>query len=209
MKTPRLVLFTDSTRFPDPEPLLRSSERAEPGSVLVIVRDRELAAHERYELGVNLGVRLHAAGQFLGVADRADLGEILEADALHLGGQAVDAPRVRAAFPERWISRGYHVDDRLSDEELGALNAVFVSPVVESRKGRPALGIDGFLRLKRELTQRAPRLSVFALGGIDAENAADFSSHDVASGVAVMAAGYQDDPGPLLRALGIERAEDT
>lgn len=208
MKAPRLVLFTDSTRFPDPEPLLRLSECAVPGSVLVISRDREFSVRERHELGERLGPRVRAAGQLFAVADRADLGLHLGADALHLGGQAVDARRVRAAFPDLYLSRGYHAEENLADEELRALDAVFVSPVVEPRKGRSALGVDGFTRLREDLVRRAPRLSVFALGGIDAGNAGNFASPDVASGVAVMGAGYAADPRLLLRALGIERVEN-
>ena len=95
---PRLIVITDTTRVAA-ELLLARVEalaaRARPGTVMIQLRDRELAAAARLELGRRLREITRARGQWLAVNDRVDLALWLAADALHLGEGSVSVPDAR------------------------------------------------------------------------------------------------------------------
>jgi thiamine-phosphate pyrophosphorylase len=194
--SPRLIAITDRSLASFAETCARFervARAAQPGSVLFQLRDRELPARERLELGRELGALAKAEGQGFQVNDRLDLALLLEADAVHLGEgsvPAVDARRVigRACF----LTRACH--DPARAVEAG-VDAWLVSPIAAARKGRAPLGLGVFGGGRK----------LYALGGITAENARECRAAG-AVGVAVVGAVLAEpDPLPLLRALDIAR----
>jgi thiamine-phosphate pyrophosphorylase len=193
--TPRLVVITDLSREHCLERIERLLRRARTGSVLVQLRDHELSIRRRLEIGRVLRRTTAENGQHLAVNDRIDLALALGVDALHLGESSIETGQARRIFPG-WISRASH---RIENTDA---DAVLLSPIVEARHGRDALGIAALGRA-RECLDAERRL--FALGGVSATTARACLDAG-ADGVAVMSAALDtDDASPLLEALGIVR----
>ncbi|MEO8183575.1 MAG: thiamine phosphate synthase, partial [Deltaproteobacteria bacterium] len=178
-----------------------------PGSVQVLLRDRQLPIRERRELGERLRRTTRAHGHSLSVSDRLDLAWLLDADAVHLGEDSVVASDARAFGVAHgrswWISTACH-----SPEAIASLtaDAALLSPVVAPRKGNPALGLDGLARavLARQRRDAAfGGCALYALGGVTRHDAAEL----LAAGADVVALiGELFVPGAgleLLAALGI------
>jgi len=200
---PRLIVITDTTRVAA-ELLLARVEalaaRARPGTVMIQLRDRELAAAARLELGRRLREITRARGQWLAVNDRVDLALWLAADALHLGEGSVSVPDARRLWGDGWVSLACH------DPEAAApagVDAVILSPIVAPRKGSPALGLGALERARRRLVagQRGETLLV-ALGGVTEATAGACLAAGAGAVAAIGAALDRDDPGPLLAAVG-------
>lgn len=199
MIAPRLIVITDFSRG-DRGARIARVERclalARPASVLVQLRDPELGARARLELGRHLVALARAQGQSFAVNDRLDLAKLLGADAVHLGEGSVDAHEVRRLLPHAWVSRAWH-----GGTPPAGADALLLSPIFEARHGRTALGAPS-LRLARA---RIGALPLYALGGVTPERASEAVATG-AHGVAVIGAVLDgDDPLPLLGALGIRR----
>lgn len=172
---PRLIAIIDSERAAFDTwrdrlaPLLAG---ARPGNVLVMLRDRQLPARERRVMGECLRRLTSAHAQLLCVNDRLDLALLVDADAVHLPESGVSVEEARA-FGARygrcwWVSRASHEP---ADAATTLADGLLLSPVVEARKGRPALGLDAVRRARAELDRRlAPSAAcrVYALGGVSA-----------------------------------------
>jgi thiamine-phosphate pyrophosphorylase len=204
MDLPRLVAITDLSRFP----LARTLEiwallcsGARPGSVAVQLRGPDQPARRLLELGRELADVARAAGQFLIVNDRLDLGRLLEADGVHLGEGGVSSVDARTLGPFRWIFRACHAPDTAGAIDADAL---VLSPILAPRKGAPALGLTAIERARAALERRGSG-AVFALGGITPETAATCCGSG-AQGVAAIG-GLFGGPAPAewLQALAIAR----
>ena len=200
---PKLLLLSNAEQVGEVRLLdcyNRCCELAKAGSVLVVLRDPELSVQERLRLGEKLRRLTRATGQLLSVRDRLDLAMLLDSDALHLGESSILPERVRDAVGERfWLSRAWHDLSRTPPEHT---DAYLLSPVCAPRKNHAAVGLLNFAQFCGKHTTK----SVFALGGVDAQNAAACLRAG-AVGVAVMGAILQDEsPTPLLSALGILKA---
>lgn len=195
MTPPRLIVVTDFERFEEKAALGRIARLlalGRPGSVLVQLREHARPIRERLALGRELGAMARAAGQLFGVNDRIDLALAVRADALHLGERSVKPADARALTPSMWISRAGHDPTDLAPR--GA-DAILLSPIFAERHGRPALGI--------EALASPTGAALYAFGGVTAENARACLLTG-ATGVAVVGAALgNDDPRPLLEALGI------
>lgn len=198
---PRLVVITDTTIAPCgllEQRIEAIAARAKPGAILVQLRDLELPVRERLALGRRLLTILRPLGQLLAVNDRADLAVLLEADGLHLGERGLAVADARRIVGDSWISRACHAPALAGAQ--GA-DAVLLSPVLAPRKGNPALGLGGLREARATLTNGL----LYALGGVDAAGAAACLECG-ADGVAVVGAALgDDDPLPLLQAMGILR----
>jgi thiamine-phosphate pyrophosphorylase len=195
---------TDAVRIgiePTIERVRQLCARAIPGSVQIQLRDREIPARIRLELGRRLIELTRAAGQVLAVNDRADIAAMLGADALHLGELGIDAREARMLLGDDvWISRAWHPGkDPAPPEDLERLDAVVIAPVLAPRTGRPELGTDGIARARHSVSAG---VRVYALGGVDASNASACLRAG-ADGIAAIGAVFDTDPLPLLAALGI------
>lgn len=208
--SPRLVIVTDRERADEAAWLARLGEwlpRAQPGSVLVQLRDRQLEAGERLALGLRLRELTRRHGQLLAVNDRLDLAVLVDADGVHLPEAGVPAPVARPwleRYRSSWlVSVACHEPAWTPD---GAVDAVLLSPLCAPRKGRLALGLAGLqVALRARDTARA-RHRIYALGGVGADEAAALVAAG-ADGVAVIGALFDArGPDPLLAALDILRA---
>ena len=194
---PRLIAITDA-RVASGEQLLERTARllaaARPGAVLVQLRDRELPVRERLALGRALRELTRRYEQRLAVNDRIDLALLLEADALHLGEGSVLADDARRVWGQRFISRACHDPERAT---LNGADAVVLAPVLASRKGAPALGLEGLRAARRRVGSGL----LYALGGVDADGAPGCLEAG-ADGIAAIGAAFDGrDPTPLLRAV--------
>jgi thiamine-phosphate diphosphorylase len=201
--TPKLVAITDLERASVEELVTRSRalcSAATPGSLAVLLRDHRASARVRLELGRQLREVTRSFGQSIWVADRLDLALSLQADGLHLGEGSVSARDARALLPPgTLVSRACHELRPANDPELAGVDALLLSPVLEPRKGRPALGLEALATFTSQ-----SNITVLALGGVTAATAAACLVAG-ARGVAAMGAAWSDDAPALLRALGISR----
>lgn len=200
----RLIVITDHQRWSEAHTAQRVvaiCEGAAPHSVVVQLRDRDLDAVERLRLGARLRqITMQHQQRFI-VSERVDLAVLLRADGVALPEASFSAEDAYSLLRSKgvvnpWISVAWHDTTRLPD---GAATVCVLSPIAEARKGRPGLGFDQLTQLR----SRLPAIQgLFALGGIDANNAVDCLKAG-AQGVAVMGAAFDEEPLALLRALGI------
>ena len=208
---PRLIAITDLSVL-GAEALViqlrRLASLARPGSVALLLRDHDASGQQRLALGTRLRELTVSTGQALWVADRLDLALLLQADGVHLGEASVSATEARCLVGDRvLVSRAWHAPalrGTAASEELAGVNALLVSPVLDARKGRPALGLGALGVLGEQLRARNWAYPLYALGGVCAENAASCLSAG-AAGVAAIGAALAPDPRPLLNALGALR----
>jgi len=209
---PRLIVISDAERGGQEawfDELTRLLSGALPGSVVVLLRDRQLPIRKRLELGGRLRRATHEHGQRLLVSDRLDLAGLLDADGVHLSEASVRVPDARAfaaSIGRDWlISAACHAPEQLSGASADAL---LLSPVLEPRKGRPALGLAGLARALEARQERAAALGscwLYALGGVTRHQAAALLAAG-ADGVALIGDLFVPRAAPeLLASLGIER----
>lgn len=186
--------------------LRRLAQLARPGTVALLLRDHAASGKARLALGEQLRDIARTERQALWVADRLDLALLLEADVVHLGEASVTARDARKLLPARVrLSRAWHRPScRGAERELDGVDALLLSPILEPRKGRPALGLAALSGLDEQLRAAHQPRPIFALGGVAAPNAAACLRAG-ASGVAAIGAALAPDVGPLLQALGIRR----
>ena len=169
---PRLIAITDRNVADSERTLERFGELgrlAQPGSVMFQLRDVDRPARERLAFGRALHRIAHEAGQLFVVNDRLDIAVLLGADGVHLGEagiQTADARRLLA--PNALVTRACHDIECLASLEA---DAILLSPIVEGRKGRPPLGLEGLGLARRILDRRPCAPYLVALGGVSAENA--------------------------------------
>ena len=199
---PRLIIVTDTTVAPIgllEQRLEAVAAAAEPESVMIQLRDRQLPVRERLELGRRVQHLAQKHDQWFAVNDRVDLALILEADGVHLGERSVEVSDARRLVgPDLFISRACH--DPAAAQPLGA-DAVVLSPVIAPRKGNPALGVE----VAKTARLAAGEALLYALGGVSANNAVSLVEAGF-DGVAVVGAVLDGrDPLALLGALEIRR----
>jgi thiamine-phosphate diphosphorylase len=203
---PRLMAITDCQQWPMSAVEARIAvlcSLAEPGSVVVQLRDRELPVRERLTLGERLLAVVRATGQRLIVNDRLDLVVLLGADGVHLPEQGVAPEAARDLLTQKglkdpWISCAWHAP---AHPLSAAATAGVLSPILSERKGRVPLGLAA-LQMARASLQGGQLL--YALGGVGAANAAQCLRAG-AHGIAAIGAVLEEEPAPLLRALGCVR----
>jgi thiamine-phosphate pyrophosphorylase len=163
-----LVLMTDDVRLADP----LAAARALPRGSMVVVRSRT-----RLE---PLGRALLKMGCTVLIAGDPLLAARLGAHGFHLPqARAGEAAYWRARFADMVITASAHSLRALSRDHV---DAIFLSPVfaTESHPERTPL-----TAVRANLMARQARVPVYALGGIDARNAARLSGF---SGIAAIGA---------------------
>jgi thiamine-phosphate diphosphorylase len=165
---------------------------------MIQLRDRQLAIRERLHLGERLANLAREFDQYFCINDRLDLAVLLDANALHLGEGSVSAHQVRQQVGDRfWLTRASH--EPLRSGAQGA-DATLLSPICKARKGACALG-QGAITAACDTSAT----SIYALGGVTADNAASCMAAG-ATGVAAIGAWLAvDSVEPLVRALKIGR----
>ncbi len=199
---PEIILITDMDRY-DEQATLKAAEawcrHVAAGRLMIQLRDKECSARRRLRLGRALREVTQRHGQALVVNDRADLALLLRADGIHLGEAGIEVGEARSLLgAHAWISRACHCPEQVT--EMGAANAVLLSPILAARKGRQPLGV-GALTTARDLMDRAvvdgaaraAPMALYALGGVDL-GARDRCVRAGASGIAMIGAAWGEPP---------------
>lgn len=190
---PRIILITDPA-FGD-DGIVRCIEtvgRALPaGSLCVQLRDKQRAIVSLRVFASRVRLITRAVSASLVINGDAALARDVGADGVHLGRDAGTVAQARAICGSRaWISVSSHSDGAVRRAVRDGANAVLVSPVFPSRPPsvlaaeKEGRGLDA-LRSAKDLAQG--RLALYALGGVDADNARACAEAG-ADGVAVVRA---------------------
>lgn len=200
MTLPPLLMLTDRSQLPAGRSLLEQVSRSvEAGVRAVILRERDLDDEARGDLASDLAALLDPVGGHVIVAAP----EVGPAAGVHL--------RSDDAFPEKHaplVGRSCHNAEELRRACAEGVDFVLLGPVAPtaSKPGYgPALGPQTLHHLIRDASFEAQistaRPLVYALGGVDERNAADWMRAG-ADGIAVMGALMRaDDPGAVASEL--------
>lgn len=181
--------------------LAETVEGALKGGVRAVqLREKDLSSRELYELAYEMRKLTARYGARLFINDRVDIALAVDADGVHLGGQSIPIYRVRTILGEKKLI-GVSCHNQVSAITAQEKGADFITfgPVYytasKAAYGDP-VGID---RL-RDVTNIL-RIPVFALGGINRDNADEAvkaGAHGIALISAILAAGF-----PRMEARGL------
>jgi thiamine-phosphate pyrophosphorylase len=169
-----------------------------PGQVAVQLREKDMASGDLLALAGRLAVIVHWHGGYLLVSDRADVAMAAGADGVHLPRGSMPASEIRKFFPSALIGASTHSVLEAIEAERDGADFVVTGPVhpTPSKPGAEPMGATGLARVCM-----AVNVPVFALGGIDTDNALSAviaGAAGVACKSAVMSAGN-----PSLAVAGI------
>jgi thiamine-phosphate pyrophosphorylase len=160
---PPLLLITDAQRLPDPA----GAAELLPSGSAVLLRDYDMVARD--ELAYRLAEVARRRGLKLLIAGDAAL-------AIRVGAAGIHLPEARAGEARRWRHRRHwlitvavHSRQALRQAAMCGADAALLSPVfaTASHPDERPLGLEGF-----NLLAAQAGLPVYALGGINANNAA-------------------------------------
>jgi thiamine-phosphate pyrophosphorylase len=168
----RLYLVTDRRRAAGGD-LPGAVERALAGGVRAVqLREKDLSGRELHELAAALRALTARHGARLLVNDRVDVALAASADGVHLGTSSIPPAAARRLLgPEALIGCSTHDLRELAEAEAGGADFVTFGPVYATKSKAPFGPPVGIEPLRRACA--AARIPVFALGGIDAENAGE------------------------------------
>jgi thiamine-phosphate diphosphorylase len=204
---PRVILITDPA-FGD-DTIVRCIEavaHALPmGALAVQLRDKQRALVSLRVFASRLRLVTRTLGARLLINGDPQLARDVGADGVHLGQGAPSVTEAREACgPGAWVSVSAHSDAAVEKAVAEGASAVLVSPVFSSRPPgaygaqKEGRGLE-VLRAARRVA--GPVLRVYALGGVDADNAracADAGADGVA---AVRALLENPEPARVARAM--------
>lgn len=136
--------------------------------------------------------KLRAATADLGarliVNDRADIALLIAADGVHLGRASMSVAQARSLLgPRAWISTSAHSVADVLAAAAAAADAALLSPIFASPgKGAP-LGPAALSQARAALSARGLSLTLYALGGVTADNAPDCLAAGAAGVAAIRA----------------------
>ncbi len=174
------------------------------GVGVVQLREKEMSARGRYELGRDLREMTRKAGVPLIVNDRIDIAQAIDADGVHLGDEDVPVEVAREllgtdAIIGRSVSfrEGAREAQRAGADYLG-VGAIYATGSKDDIDDEEyAIGLD-----RLESIVEAVDIPVVGIGGVDASNADDVAAAG-ADGVAVITAiTGAGDPEAATRELG-------
>ena len=164
--------------------VVRSALRG--GAPSIQLRAKREPTREMVELGRRLRAETKAAGALLFVNDRVDVALVIGADGAHLGDDDLPLDAARAISPPGFLlGRSVDTPDEARLAARQGADYVGAGPVLATPSkldAAPAIGLDGI----REICE-ATSLPVVAIGGVDAENAAEIARAG-AAGIAVIRA---------------------
>ena len=176
---PALILLTDDERLPDPLAAASSLPR---GSA-VILRSRSKATC--YALAAPLREIAWKNDLFFLVADDPQLAMKVQANGIHLPEKrAHEASHWRALYPDWLITCAAHSERGVLRAKAFGADAVLLSPVFQTRS-HPDRAPLAQIRLR--FIAMSVSVPIYALGGIDARNAARLQGAPLA-GIAAIGA---------------------
>lgn len=192
---PRLYLITDRRQVADlPAAVGRALAAIPPGGAAIQLREKDLPARELLELARTLAPIAARYRAPLLVNDRLDVARLVDGAGVHLTSGSVDVADARALLgPGRPVGASCHSREELSNRR-GADLATF-SPIFPSPGKGPAIGLAAL----REAAASAS-MPLYALGGVDADNAAR-TIEAGAHGIAAIRGWLAGDPADATRRL--------
>lgn len=185
----------------DPGPLLDAALRG--GVDVIQLRDPELSDDELVAAARPFRDAAAEHGALFVLNDRPDLVEACDADGVHVGqGDAPVAEARRLAGPATLVGLSTHSPEQVDAAGAAEGNArpdqISVGPVWETptKPGRPATGVELIRHAARSAT-----VPWFAIGGIDASNAAEVVAAGAERIVVVRAIRDAADPEAAARGL--------
>ncbi|SEN39364.1 thiamine-phosphate diphosphorylase [Halorientalis persicus] len=182
------------------------------GIDLVQLREKEMPARDRYDLGQELRELTRAAGVPLIVNDRIGLAAAIDADGVHLGDEDLPIAVAReqlgeAAIVGRSVStaEAAREAERAGADYLG-VGAVYPTDSKDTNPEGTEIGLD-----RIEAVAEAVEIPIVGIGGVKPDNAAAVIGAG-ADGVAVISAiTAADDPAAATRELGaaVERGRES
>jgi thiamine-phosphate pyrophosphorylase len=197
LRTARLYFVCDARPPGDLEALLRAALGG--GADIVQLREKELG---RAEIERAAGTFRRVADTFSAlfiVNDDPELARALGADGVHVGQDDVSAEQAREVLgPDAIIGLSTHSEEQIAASAGRPVDYISVGPIWETptKQGRPAVGLD----LIRHAAELAPH-PFFAIGGIDAGNAAEVVAAGAQRLCAVRAIRDAADPAAAATAL--------
>jgi thiamine-phosphate pyrophosphorylase len=192
--TARLYLVCDAR----PRPFLEAAMRG--GVDVVQLRDKALGDDALVDAAREFRAAAAAAGALFILNDRPDLVAACDADGVHVGQEDAGVAEARALVgPDRIVGRSTHAPgqgaaaDADPDVDYLAVGPVHATP---TKPGRPAAGLEYVQWAAANVTK-----PWFAIGGLDAGNAAEAIAHGARRLVVVRAIADAPDPGAAARAL--------
>lgn len=188
-------------RTPGGRPLPAVLAAALRGGVDVFqLRDKDATDAELLACAAHARELCSAANALFVVNDRPDLAVAAQADGVHVGQDDGSVAQARAVVgPDRIVGRSTHEPAQLRAALAERPDYVAVGPVhaTPTKPGRPATGLD----YVRHAAGHAGDLPWFAIGGIDAANAAEVTAAGARRLVVVRAIAEAPDPEAAARAL--------
>jgi thiamine-phosphate diphosphorylase len=198
---PRLLVLTDAAMLPAGRDLVSTLRAAvEGGARAVVLRERDLPTPDRARLADQVQALLSPVGGVQLLASAVPPAATSRPAGLHLRS-ADPTPATRPAL----LGRSTHSADEVLHAAAEGCDYLTLSPVAPTRSKPgygPSLGAVGFGKvLAQARCVHGPLPAVFALGGVDEDNAASFLQAG-AHGVAVMGSVMSSlDPAHTVAAL--------
>lgn len=198
MTFPKLLVLTDATNMrPDFDSALLSACLG--GAKWFCVREKSGAPREVLQLFARAKRIAEKFGAQTYLNGRADIARAAHADGLHLpeGEIPVSAVRMTLGFHTP-VGASVHSVERAQEAAMEGANYLLYGPVfpTSSHPGTPSVGLEGLKQVVQSVN-----IPVFAVGGIDSENAGSCLQAG-AAGVAVISAVWKaDDVSAAVKAL--------
>jgi thiamine-phosphate pyrophosphorylase len=197
LRTARLYFVCDARPSTDLEALLRGALTG--GADIVQLREKELG---RAEIERAAGTFRRIADTFSALFilnDDPELARICDADGVHVGQDDVGAEEARELLgPDAIVGLSTHSEEQIAASADRPVDYISVGPIWETptKEGRPGVGLE----LISHAAERAPH-PFFAIGGIDAGNAAEVVRAGAERLCAVRAIRDSANPGAAATAL--------
>jgi len=198
------VCFVTDRRAAGDRPILEVATAAiQGGASLIQVRERDLAAKELLRLVLDLRAAAHAIGAErvrIVVNDRLDVALAAKAAGVHLPSTGLPVAAVRQNVGRKFlIGRSVHGLAEAREAEKAGVDYLVFGPVFATPSkigfGEP----QGTATLAKIV--QAVRVPVWAIGGIQPENAALLRGTGIAGVAAITAIAAAPDPAAAVRAL--------
>lgn len=161
------------------------------GATLIQLRNKTGGTRELVEQARAIRLALTGSGVPLLVNDRVDVALVAEADGVHLGREDLDARAARQLLgPQAIVGATVRGDQDVASLAIEAIDYVCIGGVfatMSKDNPDPPIGLAGLSRLARLVRERATKIPVGAIAGINAGNAADVIRAG-ADGIAVVSA---------------------
>jgi thiamine-phosphate pyrophosphorylase len=194
------VLADDDPRWKT-RPVEQARAACAGGARVVQLRAKYATDREALHWAREIRALTREAGVSFFVNDRFDLALAADADGVHLGQEDLHPADLPAPVREQLlVGRSTHTLEQVRAASKEAADYLAFGPVFGTHSKASPYPARG-LPLLREAVQAAAALPLVAIGGIDAENAADVAASGAIGAAVISAVADADDPEQAVREL--------